>query len=520
MSGKSKSPIHIDSPKSSTSSRTKYYTGKMFENLMLKKPEKGGIPEVDRVFSMPELPRLIYEQYKNYLKSEQYKISLNFFVDGISLENLNIVSLALNPRLSPSLIKVLIKMIGDDKAKLKEFYHNLAKNENPKVFSILRKEYKDFPDSDKLDWDALSANPNAISILVKEYNRNTLSNRIGLCFLSKNTHIYAIRILKKIIESENRILTNRICFHFLSKNPTAITLLRNEKNRNHLLNNKEFNLSENPNISELKDILVEEANFNKLDMEKLAGNPFVPRELLNKLMEKMKQNSYIKKKLSYNFSMNPNTDVVKLLSKEYELINLFTLSKNINPEAIKLLRKIINDGIIHPDRHNLSYNLAENPTSEAITLLKELIDIDYTIINWDVLSGNPHPEAIKLLREKIEKERTETHFVNTPIIGQGRINWEKISANTGAFELIIEKLNKEQPDASGSISPYDIIYRINIDDLSKNPAIFVNYKILATAATATTAATAATATTATAVKRRLRDLKPLPLPPKITTATR
>jgi len=197
MSGKSKSPIHIDSPKSSTSSRTKYYTGMMFDKLMLKNPAKA-IPEVDRVFSMPELPRLIYEQYKNHLKSEQYKIPLNFFVDGISLENLNIVSLALNPRLSPSLIKVLIEMIGDDKAKLKEFYHNLAKNENPKVFSILRKEYKENPYSDKLNWDDLSANPYAISILVKEY-KNTLSNRISLCFLSKNTHIYAIRILKKII---------------------------------------------------------------------------------------------------------------------------------------------------------------------------------------------------------------------------------------------------------------------------------------------------------------------------------
>lgn len=479
MSGKSKSStsstIHIDSPKSSTSSRSKYYKGMMFEKLMLKNPEKG-IPEVDRVFSMPELPRSIYEQYKKSLKYEQYKIPLKFFVDGISLENLNIVSLALNPRLSPSFAKELIEMISNNKAKLKEFYHNLAKNENHKVFSILRKEYRDFPNSDKLGWDALSANPNAISILVKEYNKNPLSNKIGLCFLSKNTHICAIRILKKIIYSENN-LKNRICFHFLSNNPTAITLLRKEKNRNHLLNNTKFNLSENPNISELKEMLVEEANFNKLDMEKLAGNPFAPRELLEKLIDKLKQkNSYNLYKLSSNFSMNPNPEAVKLLREEYvensnsELINLFSLSKNINPEAIKLLREIIRGGIIRPNRYNLSYNLAENPTSEAITLLKELNKIGYIIINWDVLSGNPHPEAITLLRDKIEKERTK------PIIGQGRINWEKISANTGAFELIIEKLKKEQPDASGIISEYDIKNRINKDKLSTNPAIFVKYE--------------------------------------------
>lgn len=500
MSGKSKSPIHIDSPKSSTSSRTKYYREMMFDNLMLKKTENG-IPEVDKVFSMPELPRLIYEQYKKSLKYEQYKIPLKFFVDGISLENLNIVSLALNPRLSPSFAKELIEMISNNKAKLRDFYHNLAKNENPKVFSILRKEYKENPNSDKLDWDALSANPNAISIIKREYESSPESNRIGLCFLSKNTHIYAIRILKKIIYSPNNLKNRRICFHFLSKNPTAITLLREEKNRYHLLNNIKFNLSENPNISELKDILVDEANFNKLDMEKLAGNPFAPRELLEKLIEKMKQKKpYNLYNITYNFSMNPNPEAVRLLRIEYlensksELINLFALSKNINPEAIILLRKIINGGIIPPN-HNLSYNLAENPTSEAITLLKELNKIGYIIINWDVLSGNPHPEAITLLRDKIEKERTK------PIIGQGRINWEKISANTGAFELIIEKLKKEQPDASGIISEYDIKNRINKDKLSTNPAIFVKYE-------------------KPAVKRRLRDLMPLPLLPKRTTATR
>ena len=497
MSGKSKNPIHLDSPKSSTSSRTKYYREMMFDKLMLKKTENG-IPEVDRVFSMPELSRSIYEQYEKSLKYEQYKIPLKFFVDGISLENLNIVSLALNPRLSPSFAKELIEMISSNKAKLKEFYHNLAKNENPKVFSILRKEYKENPNSDKLDWDALSANPNAISIIKKEYESSPESNRIGLCFLSKNTHIYAISILKKIIYSPNN-LKERICFHFLSKNPTAITLLRKEDERYHLLNNINFNLSENPNISELKDILVEEANFNKLDMEKLAGNPFAPRELLEKLIKKWKQKKpYNLCNLTYNFSMNPNPEAVRLLRIEYleksKLINMGSLSKNINPEAIRLLREIIFDGIIPPN-HNLSSNLAENPTSEAITLLKELNNFGYIIINWDVLSGNPHPEAIKLLRYKIEKERTE------PIIGQGGINWEKISANTGAFELIIEKLKNEQPDASGITSEYDIKKRINKDKLSTNPAIFVKYE-------------------KPAVKRRLRDLKPLPLSPKRTTATR
>ena len=531
-----KSPtIHLDSPKSSTSSRSKY-ARIMFHKLMLGRKDKNQVDALNRLLSMHDISRPIYEQYKK---------SLKLFVDGISLENLNIVSLALNPRLPPSLIKELIKRIGDDKAKLKEFYHNLAKNENPKVFSILRKEYRDFPDSDKLDWDALSANPNAISIIKKEYESSPESNRIVYRVLSSNTHPDAIRILKKRIEYENdpvvyeklikeeKRLKKIINWYALSANPTAIKLLRKEYERDIESNKIKFQyLSNNPQISELKDILVEEANFNKLGMIELASNPFAPRELLEKIMvQKYKMDLHF---IFINLAENPNSDAVELLRKEYvdfpnsQKIRWYGLSANTNPKAITLLREWINDEIkkdkspamktpmykmfmykrfiIHKHFIHKRFidfkRLSANPISEAITLLKEIVDIENTlamegqfdsvdsVVDWDTLSGNPHPEAIELLREKIEKERTETHFANTPIIGQGRINWEKISANTGAIELIIEKLKKEQPDASGIISDYDKIYRINIDELSKNPVIFVKYEIHATV-TATTATTAA-----------------------------
>ena len=459
---------------------------------------------VDRMFSNPDMIYKIFKQY-NFTK---------YLVDGISLENLNFEYLALNPRLSPSLIKEIIKLIGDED-KLKEFYHNLAKNENPKVFSILRKEYRDFPDSDKLDWRALSANPNAISILVKEYKRNSLSNRIDVYALSSNTHLYAIRILKKRIEYENdhpdvrEKLWNEgsekiIDWYALSANPTAIKLLRKEYERDPLSNRIRFGgLSKNPNISELKDIL--EANFNKLDMEHLASNPFAPRELLEKIME---QKDEINGSLFRMLAMNPNPEAITLLRNEYirdpksRKIKWHHLSANPNPEAITLLKEN-NIRTEHYSDYISGYisfaRLEANPTSEAITLLKKYIDIEnirlglfskYSNINWDTLSSNPHPKAIELLREKIENERKETYYSHKPIIGEKRINWEKISANTGAIELIIEKLKKEQSDASGIISKYDTIYRINIDELSKNPAIFVKYEIHATD-TATTATTAA-----------------------------
>ena len=477
---------------------------------------------VDRMFSNPDMIYQIFKQY-NFTK---------YLVDGISLENLNFEYLALNPRLSPSLIKEIIKLIGDEDILkeyydnkeiikligvediLKEFYHNLAKNENPKVFSILRKEYRYSPDSDKLDWTALSANPNAISILVKEYKRNPLSNRIDVYALSSNTHLYAIRILKKRIEYENdpdvrEKLWNEgsektIDWYALSANPTAIKLLRKEYERDPLSNRIRFGgLSKNPNISELKDIL--EANFNKLDMEHLASNPFAPRELLEKIME---QKDEINGSLFRMLAMNPNPEAITLLRNEYirdpdsRKIKWHHLSANPNPEAITLLKEN-NIRTEHYSDYISGYisfaRLEANPTSEAFTLLKKYIDIEnirlglfskYSNINWDTLSSNPHPEAIELLREKIEKERKETYYSHKPIIGEKRINWEKISANTGAIELIIEKLKKEQSDASGIISKYDTIYRINIDELSKNPAIFVKYEIHATD-TATTATTAA-----------------------------
>ena len=55
-----------------------------------------------------------------------------------------------------------------------------------------------------------------------------------------------------------------------------------------------------------------------------------------------------------------------------------------------------------------------------------------------------------------------------------RINWEKLSANTGAIELIIEKLRNE---GSVPISQYDKKNKINKNKLSTNPAIFVKYDI-------------------------------------------
>jgi hypothetical protein len=449
----------------------------------------------------------IYEIYKN---------SLKYLVDGISSENLNFEYLALNPRLPNSLIKDIIKLIGDDEYDLKRFYHNLANNKNPKVFSILRKEYRDNPDSDKLDWEALSRNPNAISILKKEYELNP--NRIDFYALSSNPHRDAIKLLKRRIEVENQYLTNKFAtskshttnWHLLSANPNAIKLIREEYKRDPVSNRIDFTkLSKHPQISKLKDILI--TNFKKLNNIYLASNPFAPVKLLEK----------IDSKDVFKAADNPNLYVINLMREEYEKehstrnIKWYPLSASTIPEAIKLLRDIIKYEIKENEKETdprykrsiisiyqwyINFKtLSANPTNEAVLLLKEYVDIelgsttplyiynvdtrslDKSNVDYDALSSNPHPIAIELLRYKIAREREEVYDDNLkkPYIGKDRINWGNIAANIGAIELIKEKLIKESPDAIfGRISTYDKIYKLDKKKLSMNPAIFVDYDIL------------------------------------------
>jgi hypothetical protein len=500
----SKSPTSSKSPASSKSPRSKY-ANKMYVNTMLGTKPKG-IDAVNKVFVMHGVTdQIIYKNYKN---------SLKYLVDGISLENLNLEYLALNPRLPNSFIKDIIKLIGDNKNSLKRFYHNLAENKNPKVFSILRKEYRDNRNSDKLNWYALLRNPNAISILKEEYELDP--NKIDFNWLSSNTHRDAIKLLERRIAVENQYLPvyanfksdNRfINWLLLSANPNAIKLIRKEYERDPVSNRIIFaELSKHPQISKLTDILLEDANFKKLNKIYLASNPFAPVKLLDK----------IGRDLVFQAADNPNLYVINLMREEYDgnkdtrNIKWYPLSESTIPDAIKLLRDKI-EYKIKEDKKKKVYErnsltsiygsfidftrLSANPTDEAISLLKEYVDnpvkaynvdtgrFDNSNVNvdWDALSSNPHPIAIELLRDKIAREREEVYDDNLkePYIGKDRINWGNIAANIGAIELIKEKLIKESPDAIfGRISTYDKIYKLDKNKLSTNPAIFVDYDIL------------------------------------------
>jgi hypothetical protein len=255
-------------------------------------------------------------------------------------------------------------------------------------------------------------------------------------------------------------------------------------------------LSKHPQISKLKDILI--TNFKKLCIIYLESNPFAPVELLDK----------IDSKDVFKVADNPNLYVINLMRKEYDRdnntrnINWYSLSSSTIPEAITLLRDRIEYEIKEDEKREVYKRrsltsiygsfidftrLSANPTDEAISLLKEYVDIELrstspkSNVDWDALSSNPHPIAIELLRKKIAREREEVYDDNLkkPYIGKDRINWGNIAANIGAIELIKEKLIKESPDAIfGRISTYDKIYKLDKNKLSTNPAIFVDYDIL------------------------------------------
>jgi hypothetical protein len=435
---------------SSNSSRSKY-AKKMFEELI-----KKGIAEeneVNKVISMPELLPLIYKNYKKTLKH---------LVDGISLENLNLECLALNHRMPKSLIKELIKLIGNNNDKLKEFYNNLVKNE----YSIL---------NTRIINDIIKLIGNDKSALNDFYNNLAKNKNLAK---KKNFNVFPINKYREYFKSSNPadfgIVLKTLC---ASENPEVIKLLIDIDILNHadILNNADFVYwlktlcaSQNPEVIQLllKDIL----------------NP----KMIKLLKEKLDPADFGSVLKTLCASQNP--EVIKLLK---DLLNpadfgivLKTLCASQNPEVIQLLTDIMND-YNHEDwgRHLDITTLSANPTTEAITLLRDGG-------MWDALSSNPHPEAIKLLRVQIdiernyiEKPRQQTYTkerinwkklsANTGAI-ELLINWEKISANTGAIELIIEKLRNE---GSVPISQYDIKNKINKNKLSTNPAIFVKYDI-------------------------------------------
>ncbi len=106
--------------------------------------------------------------------------------------------------------------------------------------------------------------------------------------------------------------------------------------------------------------------------------------------------------------------------------------------------------------------VSQNPN--AIGLLKANINK----INWLFLCSNVNPEAIKLIRKRLKYLRNLSDDEYYDLSDSEFLDWERISENPAAIELLEEKINEEKnmPELDNR---YD---KISWALLSANPAIF------------------------------------------------
>jgi hypothetical protein len=342
-------------------------------------------------------------------------------------ENINSSPKSIKNKMKPKM--TLNKLPNDLKTQIVEKYMSLF----PTKYVL-----RELMPLEKINWSWLSQNPNAIDLLKENQDKINWRN------LSGNPS--AIELLEEKINRENGMSkeyldnldpTNKINWDLLSENPNAIELLK--------ANPKKINwdiLSKNPSD---KAIELLKANPEKIDWALLSENPS------DKAIELLKANS---DNIYWNLlSANTNPVAIELLKKvNPKKIDWHWLSQN--PNAIELLKA-------NPENIEWPY-LSQNPN--AIELLKANQDE----IDWRYLSGNVNPEAIKLIKKRLKYLRKLSVTEYYDLSESKYIDWEDLSRNPAAIELLEEKINEEKnmPELENR---YD---EISWALLSANPAIF------------------------------------------------
>ena len=346
----------------------------------------------------------------DYLKTNQYQL-INELLAIYPFEHKIYTKyaeyLALNPGIHSLIPKLIEKIRKDDPGKLGKFYKNLAQNTNKKVIPYLKIIYDDNPETDNLDWDALCNNPNAIKIVEKEYEKDSNSNNLKWFFLCKNPK--AINMLKTECKN-NPNKFGSLYWTFICENPKAIEILEEEYRKNP--NKLEWEaLCNNPKAI---NIIIMEYNKNpnstNINWEALCNNPKAI-----KILEKEYKRHPDSTKIKWDI-LCKNPGAIGIIKKEYELdstnIDWFALCEN--PEAIKIL--------------TIEYN--KNPNS--------------TNIKWDILSGNTNPDAIKLLDMEDVRDSSRRGTRSTRSTRTHLLNWNLISSNPNAINMIIRRLILEK----------------------------------------------------------------------------
>lgn len=235
----------------------------------------------------------------------------------------------------------------------------LCNNENPQIMELVKEkinyekglsmeEYENLDICDTVEWMFLSSNPSAIELLKEN------PEKIDWEELSYNTNPYAIDLLRKRAIEENNMnadvyknLTNKINWHMLSKNPSAV------------------------------DLLVE--NIKDIDWMALSANP--------NAIDLLKAN---KKNIDWSMlSSNPNPNAIEILRENTGLIDWYMLSQN--PNAIELLKanpKKIYWGVLSGNEK--AFDLLKDRYEYESNLTPEEYDsiVSYKKIDWGIMSKN------------------------------------------------------------------------------------------------------------------------------------
>jgi len=281
---------------------------------------------------------------------------------------------------------------------------------------------------EELNWDYLSSNPGAINLLKSN------PNKINWSELSRNPK--AIDLLSK---NKDKINWNNLC-----RNVNGINLLKeNPRKIDWMI------LSSNPSAIELL-----KANPRRINWHSLCKNP----NAIDMLEQEVNENSY--KRISISMlATNPRAIhlLLKIYKKEPQIIDYHWTYLAVNPNSIFLFSQAL-DKYKYDDEKKCILN---NPYI------------------WGCLSRNPN--AIELLKANPDK-----------------INWKKFSENPKAIDLLEKEFFGIKDKTKGSniicdtlrfiyngvedvfcnlfcIRKKELLKRIDFDNLSLNPSIFVDY---------------------------------------------
>jgi hypothetical protein len=259
------------------------------------------------------------------------------------------------------------------------------------------------------------------------------------------------------------------------------------------------------NINILKDNINSspESIKNKMNMKKMSILD-LPDDMRKKIVEicaneyKYVLHDWIPSHYIIMKSLSANYNAIDFLSlpENQKHINYSKLSKNTNPEAIKLIKerllieKDIPYEMLQKEENKIDWdellensvaingleeefeeyfmndkkkdllNLLNNENSKAIIILKKLLKSGKYInddIDWDCISGNTSPEAFKLLKKNIHK-----------------ISWKYLSTNTHpkAIKLLEKEIEKQMEWNFVELDYYaelDDGKKIDWDFISSNP---------------------------------------------------